>query len=348
MELKLSEIAKKISARLVGHDLTITGLSTIDNPKPGTLSFITSKKFRKKLADCCCAAVIVPPGIESDRHSLLVKDDPYLGFGLAMRLFHNAHQRPQPTIEQSAVISDTARIGHDVYIGHNVIIKDNVQIGNNCVIHSGVFIGEDSVIGDDCYAYANSVIMHGVTIGNRVAIYAGAVIGSDGFGYTKKENRFVKIPQVGTVVIEDDVEIGAGTTIDRATIGETRIGTGSIIDNLVQIAHNCKIGSGCIICAQVGLAGTTILGENVILAGQVGVAGHLTIGDGTIVEAQSGVPKNLPAGSVVFGYPARDAKLSRRIEAIINHLPDYVQRLRNLERKTSDLEKEKSSEQKQN
>ncbi|OQX92675.1 MAG: hypothetical protein B6D58_01770 [candidate division Zixibacteria bacterium 4484_95] len=338
MELKLSEIAKKISAQLVGKDLTVTGLSTIDNPKPGTLSFITSKKLKKRLADCCCAAVIVPPGIESDRHSLLVKDDPYLGFGLAMRIFHNTHRYPQPRIEPTAVISDTARMGHDIYIGHNVIVKDNVQIGNNCVIHSGVFIGENSVIGDRCYIYPNSVIMHEVTIGDRVAIYSGAIIGSDGFGYTKTGGGFIKIPQVGVVVIEDDVEIGAGTTIDRATIGETRIGTGSIIDNLVQIAHNCNIGPGCILCAQVGLAGTTILGKNVILAGQVGVAGHLTIGDGTIVEAQSGVPKDLPAGSVVFGYPARDAKLSRRIEAIISHLPDYIQRLRNLERKVNDLE----------
>lgn len=346
MEIKLSEIAKKIGARLVGQDLMVAGLSTIDNPKPGTLSFIASKKFKKKLADCCCAAVIVPPGIKSDRHSLLIKDDPYLGYGLAMRLFHKDHHRPPPEIEPSAIVSATAKIGRDVYIGHNVVIKDNVKLGNNCVIHAGVFIGENTVIGDDCYIYPNSVIMHEVTIADRVAIYAGAVIGSDGFGYAKGENGFVKIPQAGTVVIEDDVEIGAGTTIDRATIGETRIGTGTIIDNLVQIAHNCKIGPACIICAQVGLAGTTMLGKNVILAGQVGVAGHLTIGDGTIVEAQSGVPKNLPAGSIVFGYPARDAKLSRRIEAIIGHLPDYIQRLRNLEQKINRQEKGLSSEQK--
>jgi UDP-3-O-[3-hydroxymyristoyl] glucosamine N-acyltransferase len=335
MEIKLSEIAKKIGAQLMGQDLTVAGLSTIDNPKPGTLSFIISKKFKKKLADCCCAAVIVPPGVKSERHSLLIKDDPYLGYSLAMRLFYKNHHRPRSQIEQSAIVSETAKIGHDVYIGHNVVIKDNVKVGDNCVIHPGVFIGENTIIGDDCYIYPNSVIMHGVNIGSRVAIYAGAVVGSDGFGYAKGENGFVKIPQAGTVVIEDDVEVGAGTTIDRATIGETRIGTGTIIDNLVQIAHNCIIGPGCIICAQVGLAGTTILGKNVTLAGQVGLAGHLTIGDGTIVEAQSGVPGNLPAGSVVFGYPARDAKLARRIEAIINHLPDYIQRLRNLEQKVN-------------
>jgi len=338
MRFKLSEIAEKIGAELVGKDMEIKGLSTIDDPHPETLAFLSSRKYRKKLADCSCPAVIVPPKIESDKHSLLVMSDPYLGFGLAMRLFHPDHRRPQPKIEDSASISKSAQIGKDVYIGHHAVISDNASIGDNCVIHPGVYIGENSVIGESCHVYPNAVIMHEVTIGSRVAIYSGAVVGSDGFGYAKGENGFVKIPQAGTVVVEDDVEIGAGTTIDRATLGEARIGTGAILDNLIQIAHNCMIGAGSIICAQVGLAGTTTLGKDVILAGQVGVAGHLTIGDGTLVEAQSGVPSDLPPKSIVFGCPARQAMHAHRIEAIINRLPDYIQRLRALERKSGESE----------
>jgi len=339
MRLKLSEIAEKIGAELVGGDLTITGLTTIDNPMPETMTFITSKKYRKELAGCSCPAVIVPPGIQSDKHSLLVKSDPYLGFALAMRLFYPAHHQPQPGIDKSAAVSQSAKIGKDVYVGPNAVICDQAVIGDNCVIHPGVYIGTNTKIGDGCYIYPNVVILHQVTIGMRVAIYAGCVIGSDGFGYAKGGDHFVKIPQAGTVVIEDDVEIGAGTTIDRATLGETRIGTGAIIDNLVQIAHNCKVGAGSIICAQVGLAGSTIVGKNVTLAGQVGVAGHLTIGDGSVVEAQSGIHTDLEPKSIVFGYPAREAKHAMRIEALINRLPDYIQRLRDVERKIDNYEK---------
>lgn len=333
MQFKLSEIAEKIGARLEGDDLTVTGLSTIDNPKPETLTFITSKKYRKMIGDCVCSAIIAPPGISSDKHALLIKDDPYLGFALAMRLFHPDHHRPEPRIEDTARVAKSAKLGSGVYIGHNAVVNENARIGDNCIIHAGVYIGANALIGDNCYIYPNAVIMHDVKIGNRVAIYASSVIGSDGFGYARSENGPVKIPQIGTVVIEDDAEIGAGTTIDRATLGETRIGTGAILDNLVQIAHNCHVGAGSIICAQVGLAGTTTIGRNVILAGQVGVAGHLTIGDDSFVEAQSGVPSDLPPKSVVFGYPAREAVHARRIEAIINRLPDYIQRLRQIEKK---------------
>ncbi len=333
MRFKLSEIAEKIGAKLEGEDLTVTGLTAIDNPFPDTLTYIVSKKYRKLLPECICPAVIAPPGIKSEKHSILVKDDPYLGFGLAMRLFHPDHHIPQPRVEKSAHVAESASLGKDVYIGHNAVISDNAKIGDNTIVHSGVYIGQDTVIGSNCYIYPNAVIMHNVTIGNRVAVYASAVVGSDGFGYARNGAAFAKIPQIGTVIVEDDVEIGAGTTIDRATMGETRIGTGTIIDNLVQIAHNCIIGPGSILCAQVGLAGTTTLGKNVILAGQVGIAGHLTIGDGVIAEAQSGIPNSIEKGSIVFGTPAREVMRARRIEAILNHLPEYIQRLRNIEKK---------------
>ncbi len=333
MEFKLSEIAEKIGAQLEGDDLTVKGLSAIDNPLPDTLTYILSKKYRKLLPECVCPAVIAPPGTKSDRHSILIKNDPYLGFGLAMRLFHPDHYRPEPKTEPSAYVSDSVVLGKNIYIGHHAVIEDNVKIGDNTVIHSGVHVGRDTVIGSDCYIYPNVVIMHNITIGNRVAIYATAVVGSDGFGYARNGAIFAKIPQIGTVVIEDDVEIGAGTTIDRATMGETVIGTGAILDNLVQVAHNCRVGAGSILCAQVGLAGTTTLGKNVTLAGQVGLAGHLNVGDGVVIAAQSGVPGDIEPGKIMFGTPAREAMHAKRIEAIINHLPEYIQRLRNIEKK---------------
>jgi len=333
MQLKLSEIARKIDAELIGDDLPVSGLSTLDNPRENTLTFISSKKYLKFLPDCISPAAIVPPGVESDKHSLLVKSDPYLGFGLAMRLFYPDHDRPKPKIEPTAVIAESAKIGANAYIGHHVVIEENAVIGEGTVIHPGVYVGKGTSIGQDCFIYPHVTIMHRVTIGDRVAIYANAVVGSDGFGYARNGEGFLKIPQSGIVAIEDDVEIGAGTTIDRATIGETRIGTGAIIDNLVQIAHNCIVGAGSIICAQVGLAGTSTIGKNVTLAGQVGVAGHLTIGDGSIVQAQSGIPSDLPPKSIVFGYPARPIRQAHRIEAILNHLPEYIRRLKEIERK---------------
>jgi UDP-3-O-[3-hydroxymyristoyl] glucosamine N-acyltransferase len=339
MELKLSEIALKIGARLEGEDLTIEDLSTMDNPRPRTLSYLASKKYKKKLPECSCAALIVPEDIKSEKHSLLIVKDVHLAFGMAMKLFYPDHYRPQPKIESSAMIDNSAVLGKNNYLGHHVVVEKGAQIGNGCVIHAGAYIGVNTVIGDECFIYPNAVIMHDVVLGNRVAIYAGAVIGSDGFGYAKKDKGFLKIPQAGTVIIEDDAEIGAATTIDRATLGETRIGAGTIIDNLVQIGHNSKIGAGSVLCAQVGLAGTTTIGNNVILAGQVGVAGHLTIGDGVFVEAQSGVPHDVAPGSIIFGYPAREAMQAHRIDAIIGRLPEYIQRLKDLEKKVNSPDK---------
>jgi UDP-3-O-[3-hydroxymyristoyl] glucosamine N-acyltransferase len=338
MEFKLSEIALKIGAKLDGPDLVISDLSTLEEATPGTLTFVTAKKYKRLIPACKASAIIMPPDIKSDSHSMLVKADPYLGFALAMRLYYQDHYRPEPGIEPSAHIDKSAVIGKGVYIGHNAVIKAGAHIGDRCIIHPGAYIGRETSIGDDCIIYPNTVVMHKVTLGNRVVLYASVVIGSDGFGYARDGAKYTKIPQAGTVIIEDDVEIGAGTTVDRATLGETRIGTGTIIDNLVQVAHNCKIGAGSVLCAQVGLAGTSIIGKNVTLAGQVGVGGHLTIGDGCVVEAQSGVPGDVPPGSVIFGYPARESVHAHRVDALIDRLPDYIQRLRNLEKKISPSE----------
>ncbi len=332
MSFTLGQISTEIGATLKGDaGLVITDLASIEAASTGELSFVVSPKYRKEAESSKASALISYPKFESKSKSLLVMDDPYLGFAKAMRLFYRCFPSVTPGIEKTAVIADGVAIPSDTYIGHNVVISKGAKIGKGVIIQAGVFVGENSVVGDNCVIYQNVTIRENIEIGNRVVIYPNAVIGSDGFGYRWDGVTYLKIPQIGTVVIEDNCEIGAGTTIDRATMGKTIIGKNTIIDNQVQIGHNCIIGPGSAICAQVGLAGSTTLEKRVTLAGQVGVAGHLTIGENSFIEAQSGVASDTPPNSIYFGYPAKDIKKAHKIEAIINHLPEYVIRIRKLE-----------------
>jgi len=334
MPFKLSRVAEEIGAELVGDpDLVINNLARIEEASKGELSFIAGKKYRKLIESTGASALIVYPGFESDACSLLIADDPQLGFARAMRLFYQPYPAVEPGIEKNATIASGINVPSDCYIGFNAVISPGVELGNGVEIHAGVFIGENVKIGDGSRFYQNVTVCRDVLIGKHVVVYPNAVIGSEGFGYARDVNGHIKIPQVGTVIVEDFAEIGAGTTIDRATLGATVIGKGAIIDNLVQIAHNCKIGKGAILCAQVGLAGSTIIGDNAVLAGQVGVAGHLRIGNGAILEAKSGVATDVPDGSVQFGIPSREVYLAHKIEAILSRLPDYVKRIKQLELK---------------
>jgi UDP-3-O-[3-hydroxymyristoyl] glucosamine N-acyltransferase len=332
MPFSLGELAKKLGAELKGNpDLQICDLATLDEAKDGELSYVAAPKFRKLAETSRAVALIAFPGYEDNKHSLLIVKEPYLGFTRAMRLFYRLYPEVEPGTAQTAVIADNVTVPPSAHIGPNAVISRGVRLGERVAIRAGVFIGENSVIGDDSYIFPNVTVRENVRIGKNVVIYPNAVIGSDGFGYCWDGSKHLKIPQVGKVIIEDDVEIGAGTTIDRATLGETVIGRGAIIDNLVQIAHNCKIGEYSVICAQVGLAGTTTLGKHVTLAGQVGIAGHLTIGDGAVVEAQSGVPSDIPAGEIHFGSPSREIRQAHKINAIVGRLPEYIARLKKLE-----------------
>ncbi len=332
MQFHLGELAQKIGAELNGSsDLVIFGLATLEDAKAGELSYVATPKFRKIAESSKASALIAYPGFDDKTRPLLLMKNPYLGFALAMRIFYRLYPQAEPGIESSAMIANDVSVPKSAHIGHNAVISKGVKLGEGVAILPGVFIGENTTIGEKSYIFSNVTIRENIRIGNNVVIYPNAVIGSDGFGYCWDGNHHIKIPQAGTVIIEDDVEIGAGTTIDRATLGETIIGRGTIIDNLVQIAHNCKIGEYSVICAQVGLAGTTTLNRHVTLAGQVGVAGHLTIGDNAIIEAQSGVPGDVPAGEVHFGYPAREFRQAHKINAIIARLPEYIARLRKLE-----------------
>jgi UDP-3-O-[3-hydroxymyristoyl] glucosamine N-acyltransferase len=332
MSFTLGQIAEKIGAELRGDPrLVIENLATLEDAKEGELSYVVSPKFRKHIDTSRASAFISYPKLElPDRHLLVVKD-PYLGFARTMRLFYRAYPEVKPGIDASASISEGAVLPAKISIGPHAVVSAGVTIGDDSVIGAGAYIGANSSLGSNCHIFPNVTIRENIRIGNGVVIYPNAVIGSDGFGYCWDGNSYVKIPQAGTVVIGDDVEIGAGTTIDRATLGETYIGKGCIIDNLVQIAHNCRIGEYSILCAQVGMAGTTTLERRVTLAGQVGLAGHLRIGENSIIEAQSGVAGDVPPNSIHFGTPSRDFKLAHKINAILNLLPEYVARIRKLE-----------------
>ena len=248
------------------------------------------------------------------------------------------------TVEQgihpSAVIHETATIGSNCHIGAGVVISKNSTLGENSVIHPGVVIGPDVVVGSNSVFHANVVLREKVKIGNKVILHSGVVVGSDGFGFAREGQVYHKIPQVGIVIIEDDVEIGANCAIDRATIGATIIRKGVKLDNLIQIAHNVEIGENTVIAAQTGISGSTKLGKNAIVGGQVGFVGHVEIGDGVTVAAQSGVSKSLASNSVVFGYPARPIMQAKREEAALRKLPELLKRISELESKLGNLYKE--------
>lgn len=348
MLYSLGQIAEKIGGTLYGDpQIEITGVASITEAKPGQLTFVANQKYRAYLKTTRATAVIIAPAFAevqdqksaTNRLALIEHSNPYYAFGLVLSLFHPEDQKYTPGIHPLAVVDSDALLGRNVHLGPYVVIEKNVRVDDNSVILAGAFVGQNSQIGNDCLVYPNVTIREKVKIGNRCIIHSGTVIGADGFGFAKDQGVYHKIPQVGGVIVEDDVEIGANVTIDRGTLGNTIIGKGSKIDNLVQIAHNVVIGENCIIVAQVGISGSTRLGKNVTLAGQAGLVGHLTIGDNVTVAAQSGIHKDLKPNTVYFGYPARELNKQKRIEAVISHLPEYIERLRILEKKIMELEK---------
>lgn len=332
--MKLGEIARALGAELRDGDpeTEISGLAPIEQAGPGTLTFLSDRRLESHLATTRATAIVLdgsapPVGLAS----LRVKHA-YVGFVQALELFHPPTPATQG-VHATAVVAPTASIGEGASVGPHVVIGDRVTIGRDAVLHANVTVYSDVAIGDGFVAHAGVVVREGVQIGHRVTVHAGAVIGSDGFGFIPQPNGHKKIPQVGTVVLEDDVEVGANSTIDRAMLGETRVERGTKIDNLVMIAHGCHIGPHSLLAAQVGLAGGTRLGTGVMMGGQVGAAGHLTVGDGAQVAAQSGIHGNVPPGKVYGGYPAMEVRTWRRMMTALPRLPEALRRLRRLERK---------------
>lgn len=336
--MKLGQIAERLGCKLEGDaSLGITGVAAIEEAKVGELTFLADRKYRAALEKSPASAVIVAKEAVPGHMAALRSANPRLDFARAIEMFHPAPQFPAG-IHPTAVVATSAKIGADAHIGPHCFVDENVEIGRNAVLHSFVAIYRGTRIGDDFFAHSHASVREGSQIGNRVLLQNGVVIGSDGFGFEKEAaGRWYKIRQAGIVVIEDDVEIQAHSAIDRATIGETRIGRGTKIDNLVQVGHSCKIGEDTLLCGQAGLAGTTRVGNRCILAGQTASAGHLTIGDGAVLTARTAVGEDVPAGAIYSGAPAFENLAWRKSVAVFNRLPDLQKEVRMLRQEVARL-----------
>ncbi len=328
--MKLSQIASALDARIENgsSDTEISGLNGIEQAGPGELTFVSNPKYAAAARTTKASAVIVGESFPAIPAAILRAKDPYLAFARALELFHRP-TRYEPGAHATAVVHSSARIGANAHIGPYVVIGENVEIGADAVLLAHVVIYRGVKIGANFFAHAHAVVRENCRIGNNVLLQNGVVIGADGFGFAKTaEGRWHKIPQPAPVVIEDDVEVQANSCIDRASVGETRIGRGVKVDNLVQVGHGSHVGEDVLLCAQVGLAGSTEIGNKAILTGQVGVVGHCKVGEGAIVTPQSGVAHDIAAGALVSGAPAVDHTLWLKYSAILPKLPDIARAVR--------------------
>lgn len=341
MRLKLNKIAEITGAFLTGNaDAEITGLAKIDEAKPEELTFLYLPAYEKFFPDTKATAIFVKPGFHKSRNDItyLEVQDPNKAFFQILITFFSP-EFPLAGIAQSAVIGEGAVIAPDAAIGENVVIGKNVTVGNKSKIFANTVIMDNVQIGSGCTIFPNVTVREECVLGNRVILQPGVVIGSDGFGFVPgPDGKYIKIPQIGIVVLEDDVELGANTCIDRAAMGKTIIKSGTKLDNLVQIAHNVVVGSDTVISAQTGVSGSTRIGNKCVIAGQVGVAGHIEINDNIVVAAQTGVSKSLHKPGMYFGYPAKEHKTALRLEAHYRSLPDYAERIKQLEQKLAALQ----------
>lgn len=330
--MTLRELAERLECRLEGDGaVEVDHVAPIHSAGPGAVTFVANRKYEKLLPATRASAVILREGGPRAPCAMLLAADPYLAFARAVGLFA-AVLRPQPGVHPLAAVAAGVALGRGVSIGPFVAIDEGASIGDRTVVYPNVTIGREARVGTDCVIHSNVSIRERVTIGNRVILQNGVVIGGDGYGFVRRgDGTHEKIPQVATVVIEDDVEMGANSTVDRPAVGETRIRSGSKIDNLVQIGHGVTVGRNVLMAAQVGIAGSTDVGDDVILGGQVGVGGHLTIGRGAVAVGQSGVTNSIEPGAFVAGYPAIDSREWRRASVLFRRLPELKRRIEALE-----------------
>lgn len=337
--MKLDKIAQIVGGELVGDpEAEVDSIAPVSSAGEGVLTFAASEQYLDEAADSKATCVIVPRGLQVDGKNLIVVDDPRLALALALEVIYE-EERVDPGIQAGALVAETARVAASSHIGASAHICEDVEIGEKTAIHPFVYVGRGVKIGSDCVIHPHVTIYPGVVLGNRVIVHANTVLGSDGFGYAADGGCHRKIRQVGSVFVEDDVEIGANAAIDRATLGETRIKKGTKIDNLVHIAHNVVIGTDCLIVAQVGIAGSTEIGENVTIAGQAGLVHHIKIGSGSFIGAQSGVTRSFPDKSTISGYPARDHKRTMKGYAAVARLPLLLEELKKINERLERLEK---------
>ncbi|MEP0860966.1 MAG: UDP-3-O-(3-hydroxymyristoyl)glucosamine N-acyltransferase [Ignavibacterium sp.] len=340
ISLTVKEIARQVSGKIIGDEnVIINSVAKIDEAKPGDLSFIYLPAYEKFQSTTKASALLVKPDLPKTRNDItyIEVESPEKAFFLILREFFSP-EFPLTGIDKTASIHPDAKLGNNVALGKNVIISKGCRIGDNTKIFHNTVLYEDVEIGNDCLIFSNISIRESCKIGNRVIIHSGTVIGSDGFGFNPDEKGvYQKIPQIGNVIIEDDVELGANVAIDRAALGSTIIKRGTKIDNLVQIAHNVVIGEDTVISSQTGISGSTKIGNHVIIAGQVGIVGHIEIGDNVVLMAQSGISKSIKKPGYYFGYPAKELRTSQKLEAHIRNLPDYADKIKKLEEEIKKL-----------
>lgn len=335
----LAELAAELGGTVVGDgSVRIQGVAGIREAQPGDLTFLANSRYDGYLQDTRAAAVICSREPREARVPLLQVDNPYLAFQRAVRLFRPELYQPLPGVHPSAVVSPAATLGEGASVGAHCVVEAGARVGARAVLMPGCYLGVQASVGDDSLLYPHVVVREECVVGDRCILHPGVVIGADGFGFAFDAGRYHKVPQVGNVVVGNDVEIGANTTVDRATTDATRIGDGTKIDNLVQIGHNVVIGRHCIIVAQVGISGSTELEDHVTLGGQSGLVGHIRLGRGSQVGAQSGVSKSVPAGATVFGSPAAPLAFVKRLNAYLQRLPQLFDRAKQLEERVNKLE----------
>lgn len=332
VEMRLEDLARRLGVKLVGDgDRIITGVAGIEEAREGEITFVANPRYRGKLLTTGASAAIVSPDVEEAPIALLVTPEPYVVFTKALEIFHPP-ERPESGISPDAWVDPSARLGEDVTVLPFAYIGKEAEIGDRSVLHPFAYIGNRVRLGEDCCIHPHASVRDGCELGARVILQSGVRVGEDGFGYAQEGGRHHKIPQVGIVRIEDDVEIGANTCIDRATLGETRIGRGTKIDNLVQVAHNVRIGEDVILVSQVGISGSTSVDDRAVLAGQVGVVGHIRIGKDVRIGAKSGVHSSILDGRVVAGIPPLPYENFLKVMATLKYLPKMREKLRRLEK----------------
>jgi UDP-3-O-[3-hydroxymyristoyl] glucosamine N-acyltransferase len=345
VEITVGELASKLGGKVVGESSAVLrGVNSLEEGVEGDIAFFSNKKYEKMLQTTRATAVLVPPQIKEASANLIQVDDPYFAFREVMILFYGFRRQPPPGISDKAVIGQNVSLGKDVAICPNATISDEAVIGDRTVVYPGCWIGPRAKIGADCQLYPNVVIYEDCILGDRVILHAGCSIGQDGFGHATHNGAHHKIPQVGIVVIEDDVEMGANCAVDRATIGQTVIGKGTKFSDLVVVAHGTKVGKHCLLVAQVGIAGSVDVGDYCVFGGQAGIVGHLKIGDRSQIGAQAGVTRDFPPDSVVLGSPAEPIHLARRGLPLIGRLGEMFKRLRKIEKQLGIPNKSRKSD----
>lgn len=341
---RLDELAERLGGEVRGDPaISIRGIATLDDAGEDELSFLTNRRYRGAAERSRAGAILSGRDCDLPGHDLLLVDRPYAALAELLELYHPT-VRPKPLISPDARIGDGVELGSDVHVGPFAVVGDGAVLDDRASVGAGSVVGSACRIGEDSRLEARVVLYEGTRIGRRCLIHSGVVIGADGYGFATVDGEHRKVPQVGRVVVEDDVEIGANTTVDRAMLGETRIGAGSKIDDLVMVAHGVRLGAGSLIVAQAGIAGSARLGRGTVLAGQSGVAGHLEIGDGVVVAAKSAVFEDLPDKAFVGGIPAVDQRRWKRVQALLKRLPEMRREIRDLRARLAVIEQAEQKE----